>query len=266
MAAMFQTPMLRSPGLFVTGTDTGVGKTVISCAIASALRRQTTTRVGVCKPLASGCRRDREGLVSPDAEALAHFADCRQPLDVISPIRFAAPLAPAVAAEQAGQPVDWPALPRALQRLDEAHGSLLIEGVGGLLVPLDPHEPRFTTLELIALLGYPVVVVARSVLGTLNHTAMTVGLLRQRGCRVVGVVINGYDADGSAEDPSIPSNRVWIERMTRVPVLAVVPKVKAGQAEPQRGLIDGAILDAVARVDWPGMMDRPEAVERAVRR
>ncbi|NBC10307.1 MAG: dethiobiotin synthase [Planctomycetes bacterium] len=263
---MFEPPKLRSPGLFVTGTDTEVGKSVISCALASALRRQTTTRVGVCKPLASGCRRDREGLVSPDAEALAHFADCRQPLDVINPIRFAAPLAPAVAAEQAGPPIDWPALPRALERLDAAHGSLLVEGVGGLLVPLDPAEPRFTTLELIALLGYPVVVVARSVLGTLNHTAMTVGLLRQRGCRVAGVVMNGYDADGSADDPSITSNRVWIERMTRVPVLAVVPKVKAGQAQPHRGLIDGAILDAVSRVDWPGILDRPQPVGREVRR
>ncbi len=263
---MFEPPKLRCPGLFITGTDTGVGKTVVSCAIVAALRGQTTTRVGVCKPLASGCRRDREGLVSTDAEALAHFADCRQPLDVINPLRFVAPLAPAAAAEQAQETMDWLLLTHALQRLDEAHGSLVIEGVGGLLVPLDPTEPRYTTLDLIAAIGYPVLVVARSVLGTLNHTAMTVALLRQRGCRVAGVVMNGYDADGSKNDPSIASNRQWIERMTGVPVLAVVPKVKDAQAQPQRGLIDGAILDAVATVYWPAVMERAQAVGRGVAR
>ena len=114
---MWRDPIhLRSRGLFITGTDTGVGKTVVTCALAWALRRQGVARVGVCKPFATGCRRDREGLVSPDAEALAHFADCRLPLDVINPLRFAAPLAPAVAAEQAGLPTDFAPLRRSLAR------------------------------------------------------------------------------------------------------------------------------------------------------
>jgi len=248
---------LRRPGLFVTATDTGVGKTVVTCAIAAALRRSGTS-VGVCKPCASGCRRDREGLVSEDAEALAHFADCRLPLDVINPIRYAAPLAPAVAAEQAGQTPDVAGLSRSLARLDEASDVLLIEGIGGLLVPLwerdDPKRGRVryvTVLDLAAAIGYPVLVVARAGLGTLNHTAMTVRLLRENGCRVAGIVINGYDADAAKEtDPSVSSNRTWLEKLTGVPVLATVPRCAADLVAPQHGRLPAEILETMATVDW----------------
>src|SRR5213078_1197670 len=101
------------PGLFVTGTDTGVGKTVIAGAIAQWFARRGAP-VAVCKPIATGCVRRREGLVSEDAEFLAHCADARHPLDLICPQRYVEPLAPAVAAERAGQPVDWAAIQRAI--------------------------------------------------------------------------------------------------------------------------------------------------------
>src|SRR5579864_984896 len=96
---------IRIPGLFVTGTDTGVGKTVVAGAIAQWFARRGAA-VAVCKPMATGCVRRREGLVSEDAEFLASAADSRHPLDLICPQRYAEPLAPAVAAERAGQPVD----------------------------------------------------------------------------------------------------------------------------------------------------------------
>ncbi len=249
-------------GLFVTGTDTGVGKTVVACAIASALRRQLGSAgrsgvasdggIGVCKPFSSGCRRDREGLVSEDAEALAHFADCRRPLDVINPVRFSHPLAPAVAAEQTGQRIDWPALKRSLDELDRSSDIILIEGVGGVMVPLDPLEPKLVVLDLIRAIGYPAVVVCRSGLGTLNHTAMTVRLLKQGGCRVAGLVMNMYDADALADatDPSIATNRQWLEKLTGCKVLAVCPKVKTDHIRPHKGMIDAAVLDAVAMTWW----------------
>ena len=253
MRAMFEPPLiLTSPGLFITGTDTGVGKTVVTCAIAAALRQQEKgIRVGVCKPISSGCRRDREGLVHEDAEALAHFADCRQPLDVINPLRFAPPLAPAVAAELAGMAMDWDALRRALELLDREHDVLLIEGVGGLLVPIDPRQPKRTVLDLAAALGYPVLVVARSGLGTLNHTAMTVRLLGQAGCVVAGIVINGYDGDvARSGDESITSNRVWLAKMTGVPVRAIIPRVEAGRAMPHKAVLDDAIVEAAMQYRW----------------
>jgi len=247
---MFDPSPLRCPGLFVTGTDTGVGKTVVTCAVAAALRRQGMARVGVCKPLATGCRRDREGLVSEDAEALAHFSDCRQPLDVINPIRMTDPLAPAMAAAVKGLAPDWPALAHALSRLDAASDALLVEGVGGLLVPLDPRQPTYCVLDLAAAIGYPAVVVARATLGTINHTAMTVELLRRRGLRLAGVVINGYDADRLAADPSITLNRQWIQTVCGTQVLAVVPQAEEGAVAPHEGRIAGAVLDAVAMVRW----------------
>ncbi|MEM6334178.1 MAG: dethiobiotin synthase, partial [Planctomycetota bacterium] len=119
---------LTKPGLFVTGTDTEVGKTVVACAIARALRltprvergggAARLARVGVCKPSASGCRREREGLVNEDAEALAHFADTDQPLDVVNPVRFKTPVAPAEAERLEGVATDWGAVRRSLEVID----------------------------------------------------------------------------------------------------------------------------------------------------
>lgn len=258
MPAMFdRLPRLTARSIFVTGTDTGVGKTVVACAMAAALRRQRPAwRLGVCKPMSSGCRREREGLVHEDAEALAHFADCREPLDVINPIRFVRPLAPAVAAEQLGRPIDWLALARSLARLDEQSDALIVEGAGGLLVPIDPDHPQRTMLDLIAQLGCPALVVTRPGLGTLNHTAMTVRLLRQARCPVAGLVINGYDAE--SDDPAVASNRRWLSRMTGVRVLATLPRAPAERVAPQRARIDEAVLEAAAAVDWPDIL-HPQA-------
>ena len=259
MANFPHPPQLTKPAIFVTGTDTGIGKTVISCALAAALR-QDGMRVGVCKPLASGCRREREGLVSDDAEALAHFADCRLPLDVIHPVRYAAPLAPAAAGELVGVAPDWDAVVESLERLDQASDVLVVEGVGGLMVPLDHTQPRLTVLDLILWLDMPVLVVARAGLGTLNHSAMTIELLRQRNAHVTGLVLNGYDADAASEDDiSMQTNRRWIERLTGTSVLAVTPLAPADECSPEAGRLPGSVLDAVAAVDWLRFLRRPYA-------
>ncbi|MEO0966471.1 MAG: dethiobiotin synthase [Planctomycetota bacterium] len=261
---------LRCPGLFVTGTDTEVGKTVISCAIARALRltpvvdrgarEPRLARVGVSKPIASGCRREREGLVNEDAEALAHFADTDQPLDVVNPVRFRPPVAPAEAERMEGVSVDWSAIQRSLETVDAASDVIVLEGAGGVMAPLSEGRGGggsgagvvptdrgvVTVLDLMAWVGYPAVVVARAGLGTINHTAMTVALIQQRGLRVAGVVMNGYVGDeAKQEDASMSTNRAWIERMTGVSVLATVPRVE-GKVDPSRGLIDDAVLEAVA--------------------
>src|SRR3954471_10710643 len=126
--------MLRpilTPGLFVTATDTDVGKTVIAGAIADWFRRRGA-RVGVSKPIASGCVRRREGLVSEDAEFLASCADARFPLDLICPQRYREPLAPAVAADRAQQPLDWSAVDCSLQLMSRDSDVMIVEGVGGI--------------------------------------------------------------------------------------------------------------------------------------
>src|SRR5215218_888455 len=151
------------PGLFITATDTDVGKTVVAGAIANYFLRQGA-RVAVSKPIATGCVRRREGLVSEDAEFLAHCADARFPLDVICPQRYAEPLAPSVAAERAKQPVDWDAVARSLRMIEAGSDVLVVEGVGGVMVPLDA---KHTVLDLARWLRLPAIVVARPGLGTI---------------------------------------------------------------------------------------------------
>ena len=228
------------PGLFITGTDTGVGKTVIPAAIAHALNK-TGRRVGVLKPIATGCERRREGLVSTDAEFLAHCADARHPLDLICPQRYAEPLAPSVAAERAGQPVDWSAVRRSIDLICRDSDVLIVEGVGGVMVPLDA---RHTVLDLASWLGLPAVVVARAGLGTINHTLLTIDALRPVAA-VAGVVINRYPAEsaGVAEE----TNPRMIDKWGRYPVLCIVPD------EPVRGdppSLPDAISAAIDPVDW----------------
>lgn len=260
-AALRQLPRLTKPGLFITATDTGVGKTVITCAIARALRRQGCRQIGVCKPFASGCVRLREGLVSADAEALAHFADSQHPLEIVNPIRLLPPMAPGPAAAQSHVAIDWQMLGHALHLLDSSSDALLIEGVGGLLVPLCPEDSSLTVLDLILALGLPVLIVTRPALGTLNHTALTARVLQQAGAAVVGLVVNGYEADpaghGHREDPSMASNPQWMTKMTGLPVLALAPRCPEAEVKPEQGQLAPALLAAIAAVYWREVLASP---------
>jgi dethiobiotin synthetase len=249
---------LTRPGLFITGTDTGVGKTVATCAIAWALRRQNPgIRVGVCKPYATGCRNQREGLVSEDAEALAYFADTRVDLDTVNPIRFIPPMAPGPAAAVTGTAPDIDALTRALIRIDQAHDVLLIEGVGGLLVPLDGTRPNLTVLNLAVELALPTLVVARAGLGTLSHTAMTCRLLKQAGIKIAGLAVNNYEPDVAKHtDASMATNLQWLQKMNAVDLLAVAPKQPDGAVAPEKGIIAQDVLAAFMRTDWLQILKR----------
>lgn len=234
--------MLRAasiPSLLVTGTDTGVGKTLVAGAIADWFRRRSC-RVAVLKPVATGCVRRREGLVSEDAEFLAHCADTRFPLDVVCPQRYAEPLAPAVAAERAAQPLDWAAIGRSIDAMSAQSDVMIVEGVGGLMVPMDA---KHTLKDVAVWLRAPAVVVARPALGTINHTLLTVDALRAAKVKVAGVVINRYppDVTGIAEE----TNPRAIERWGKVPVLCLVPEEKLGGLRLPEG-----IVAAIETVDW----------------
>ncbi len=255
MPSMFEPPVLKTPGLFVTGTGTDVGKTTVSCAILTAWReQQRRVRLGVCKPFSSGCKRDREGLESADVRALAGASGCMAPRDVMSPVCYEAPLAPAVAAEAQGTRPDWDAVGRALSSLDADHDAVLIEGVGGVRVPLDPSYPRFMVGEFAKALAYPVLVVAQAGLGTLNHTLLTLETLMTLQCRVVGLVLNDTQPVEGAADPSRESNARWLERLTGVKVLAQVP---AGRGVDAAGRVDPRLVAAVSGVDWSEVVRPP---------
>jgi len=234
--------MKQPRGIFVTGTDTGVGKTVVAAGLAAALI-QSGRNVGVMKPVATGGVRRREGLMSEDAEFLAHVADAPEPMSIISPVVLAEPLAPTVAARRAGVTIDLDAIRAAFDEIAAAHEVVIVEGIGGLLVPI---TEGYRVADLAADLGLPLVVVARPGLGTINHTLLTVEVARGRGLDLLGIIINDLDADtaGVAEE----TNPAELARETGLPILTVVPH--DAETDPREPCLGPAVVEACMAVGF----------------
>ena len=229
-------------GFFITGTDTGVGKTVVTAALAIVLR-ESGRDVGVFKPVATGCVRRREGLVSEDAEFLAKAAEAPETLEEISPVRFEEPLAPTVAAARAGVKIDLEPIWEAWRRLRDAHEILLVEGIGGILCPV---TAAMSVADLAKEFRLPLIVVARSTLGTINHTALTIEAARARGLTVAGVVINRYNHE--SPDLAEMTSPDEIQRVTGVRVLGLVPE--DGATNFCAGIVGPDALAAVRQLPW----------------
>ncbi len=226
------------PGWFITGTDTGVGKTVIAGALAMLVREQGR-RVAVFKPVATGCRRDmRLGLVSEDAEFLAHCAESDATLETINPVRYGGDLAPLAAAEHTRKPVDWDAIDRSWGQLRASSEWAVVEGAGGLLVPIDREH---SMADLAKRFDLPLVIVARPALGTINHTLLTIEAARSRGLSIAAVVINGYRPDSAtlAEE----TNPDVIARLARIPIPLIVPF--DARTDLRQGLVGEAVLQTL---------------------
>ena len=206
-------------GLFVTGTDTGVGKTVVTGGIVAALRARGHD-VGVAKPLQSGALADDP---TGDAMLLREWTGVPETADEIAPYSFSAALAPSVAAELSGRVVTLSDAVHAVQTIAERHDAVVVEGAGGLIVPLGPG---WTVADLAVALALPVLVVARARLGTVNHSTLTVQALRSLGLEPAGVVLNGT-ADESSE-----RNAQLIEELADVRVLGHTP-VLEGELDPR---------------------------------
>lgn len=225
--------MTRRPaGVFVTGTDTGVGKTVVTCALVRGLR-QRGVDAGAMKPVETGV-----GEAGPaDALALRAAAGGADPLDDVCPQRFALPAAPTVAARHAGARVDLAAVDAAWARLRERHAWLAVEGAGGLLVPA---AEGVTMADLAERLGLPVLVVARAALGTVNHTRLTLEAARARGLALAGLVIC------HAGGPLVAADAANLEELRRdpgAPLVGEIPPLAPGEPVPA----DALDLDALLR-------------------
>lgn len=181
--------------ILVTGTDTGVGKTVIAAALVLAMRERRVRALG-WKPVETGVAPNDEG----DSDVLAKASGVAEPR-ARPLLRLLEPLAPALAAERAGQALSVPELEQRVQDLRQDGYRLVIEGAGGLLAPL---AWNYNALDLAERLGLEVVVTARSGLGTLNHIVLTVEALRQRGVRLRGVVLNGRPNPAPLADQTNP--------------------------------------------------------------
>jgi len=210
----------QKKGIFVTGTGTGVGKTLISGAIVRALVNKGHN-CGVMKPVESGCDERKRGLWPKDALYLQQAAKLQDEIDLINPCRFQAPLAPYAAVLQ-GEPdvVSWPLMQDAYRQLSERHTFMLIEGAGGLMVPIRAEKDMS---DLAHLFGLPVLLVAQSGLGTLNHTLLSLEYGKARGLSFLGIVLNQTRGQ---RDGSETSNIKILREKTDLPVMSF-PYIKA---------------------------------------
>jgi len=210
---------MKGKGVFITGTDTGVGKTFITAAIARFLHDRGMS-VGVMKPVTSGCVMVGGKLVSEDAELLKRASSCTAPDADIAPYLLKAPLAPSIAAAQEGVQIRFDTILQAYRRLEAGHDFVLVEGAGGLLAPLT--EKQFIA-DLCLSLQLPLLVVARPNLGTVNHTLLTCFCAKKLGIEVAGIIINQYPENPGPAETYAPE---MIAALSGSPVLGTLPQVE----------------------------------------
>jgi dethiobiotin synthetase len=216
-------------GFFVTGTDTGVGKTVITAALVKAVRL-LGFRACAMKPIETGCRTadggqqteagigKKKSLIPTDGTFLLNNAGSAEYLDLVNPVRFEKPLAPMAASEIEGVAVDLKKIRKAYLALAGKYDALVIEGIGGLLVPV---MKDYYVIDLAGKFGLPLIVVARPGLGTINHTLLTVNYAVKEGLNVAGIIVNySRPPDGG---PAEATNTDIIKRLSLIPIIGVFP-------------------------------------------
>jgi dethiobiotin synthetase len=217
-------------GLFVTGTDTGVGKTLIACALLKRFASEGLRAVGM-KPVAAGCERVSTRLVSADVASLVAASNVDAPRVAVNPYCFEPPVAPHIAAQSARNPIVVQAIVRAYATLEAMADRVVVEGAGGLLVPLNDREDFG---DLVRILGLPVVLVVGLRLGCLNHALLTAEAIRNRGLTLAGWVANTLDPDMKG----LEQNLDCLRQRLGAPALGVVPfgAVRPGEVASLLGL------------------------------
>lgn len=228
-------------GVFVTGTDTGVGKTIVTATVALALKSQGV-RTGIMKPIETGT--DGPGL--SDSQWLRAVTGADGPPDIIAPYQFQAAAAPLVAAAAEGTTIDPTRILSALGMLCTDYDCVIVEGIGGILVPLGPD---LMVTDLIRLMKLPVLIVARSGIGSINHSLLTVECLRNRGIPILGVVFN---------NPTNPQNDAGTHRTVST-ILQFTGLASFGELPFCEGLPqtwDRCSKDLCGRLDGEGLQTK----------
>jgi dethiobiotin synthetase len=211
-------------GIFVTGTDTDCGKTQVALGLMAALQDRGLSVLGM-KPIASGCHTGPDGCRSADAEALLAQGSAAVPYPLANPYALAPPIAPHIAAGQAGLTIELAPIVAAYRALAEQADWVIVEGVGGWRVPLGP---TLSVSDLPLALGIPVVMVTGLRLGCINHSLLTVESIRARGASLVGWVANQIDPAMLAREQNLATLAALID----APCLGVVPHLP--DPTPQR--------------------------------
>jgi dethiobiotin synthetase len=204
-------------GIFITGTDTGVGKTVVTAAVARHLAQRGVS-VGVMKPVETGVP---DGSCEwTDAHRLRSAAGLDDPIERICPYQFSKPLAPLAAAREAGKPIVLQNIVRSFDEMATHHVVTLVEGVGGVLAPM---APGWDVRDLIQYLDLPVIVVGRSGLGGINHARLTIEALRLRQRQILALVLNESRPVSSAiEWEQTRTTQSLLRELSALPVLGPI--------------------------------------------
>lgn len=221
------------PTIFVTGTDTGVGKTRISCGLLQQLREQGLSVCGY-KPVASGCEKTPQGLRNEDALALQHAAQTSEDYGCINPYAFVPAIAPHLAAKAVGVNLNLTLLNQAHDELASSYNYIVVEGAGGLLVPLNDE---ITFGDWAAQRNWPVLLVVGMRLGCINHALLTVEAIQRRGS-LLGWVANTLEPDM----PELQANIDTLRARIAAPLLGVVPY--AGEVKLDLDLIKRRLTDS----------------------
>ena len=206
---------LKTLSLFVTGTDTGVGKTLVSAALLHALSAHHARVVGM-KPVAAGTELINGVMTNEDVIALRAASTCAVPAELDNPVLLPDPVSPHIAAARAGVTIDIPHIVACHRQLLLLADAVVVEGAGGFHVPLSDLE---TGADLAQALGLPVVLVVGLRLGCLNHALLTLEAIRARGLTLAGWVANHIDPAMLAQDDNI----AFLQQKLQVPLLATVP-------------------------------------------
>lgn len=202
-------------GFFVTGTDTGVGKTEVAASLARFFAGKRFS-VGVMKPVATGVRK-----ICSDARILRKAAGSKAPLNRTNPFSLKFPLAPLVACRLEKKKINLGLIWKRFRELSSISDIIIVEGIGGLMVPIQKHGRKvFYVRDMILKIGLPVILVARPNLGTINHTLMTIYLLKAKGIEISGIIFN-YSTK-IKKDLAVKTNASIIEELSGVNVLGVV--------------------------------------------
>jgi dethiobiotin synthetase len=207
--------MKRMKGFFITATDTGVGKTEVGAYIAKMFFEKGL-KVAVMKPVASGVNK-----ICKDAEILRRMSSSRESFDHINPVALKLPLAPLVAYRLEKKNIDMKVVWERFRRLSKNNDLTIVEGIGGLMVPIYKKENKvFYVLDMILKMRLPVIVVTRPNLGTINHTLMTLNILKNNKVNVAGIIFN--HTSRVKRDISEKTNPGIIEELSGVKVLGVM--------------------------------------------
>lgn len=205
-------------GYFITGTDTGVGKTIVTGCLATLFKSRGED-VGVMKPIETGVNADSSG--NSDAKFLMEVTGTQDALEDVCPFRLKMPASPYQAARFEGKELEPEKILERFRALQSKHSMMLVEGAGGLLVPI---TRRYSMVDLALQMGLPLIIVSRVQIGTLNHTLLTINAARQHGLKIKGVILNSSN-EGELNAVEAEQGSL-IKEFSDVPVLGVCPFIK----------------------------------------